>query len=153
MPNKYTEALVTVSYSSLQYSAVRSNSPIIPEFEAGKLTEVQVTFVAFDLIHSSTVQQLKAVKGEVVHLAQSHPPLQAARPWDARTGTGWQSGRLGSFLELSHGSRFSWSKPQTSSKPIQPANLGIYSMFICPIPSEAGVKDGFFGANRSPRNS
>ena len=94
-----------------------------------KLTEVQVTFVAFDLIHGSTVQELKAVKGEVVHLAQSHPSLQAARPWDARAGTGRQSGRFASFLKLSHGDRFSRSGPgpQNSSKPIKPANLGIYT--------------------------
>ena len=49
-----------------------------------RLTEVEVTFVAFDLINSSIVKQLKAVKAEVLHLAHTHPSLQSASSWDAR---------------------------------------------------------------------
>lgn len=79
----------------------------IPDFEIDKLTEVEIAFVAFDLINSSTVKQLKAIKGEVLHLAQTHPSLQLPSPWDTCAGTGRQSGRLGSFLKLSHGYRFS----------------------------------------------
>lgn len=74
------------------------------------LTEVEVTFMASDLINSSIVKQLKAVKGAVLHLAQTHPSLQLPRPWDACTGAGRQSG-LGSFLRSSHSYRFSRSNP------------------------------------------
>lgn len=86
----------------------------IPDRKVDKLTEVEVTFVAFDLIDSSTIKQLKAVTSEVLHPAQTHPSLQPASPWDARAGTGRQSGRLGSFLKLSHGYTFSWSGPAPS---------------------------------------
>lgn len=34
-----------------------------------KLTEVEVNFMAFNLIDCSTVKQLKAVEGAVLHLA------------------------------------------------------------------------------------
>lgn len=67
--------------------------------------------MAFDLINSSTVKQLKAVKGAVLHLAKTHPSLQLVSPWDTRAGAGRQSGRLGSFLNSSHGCRFSCSGP------------------------------------------
>ena len=79
--------------------------------EADKLTQVEVTFVSFDLINSSIVKQLKAIKGAVLQLAETHPPLQSASPWETRAGTGRQSGRLGSFLKSSHGYRLSWSGP------------------------------------------
>lgn len=71
----------------------------------GKLTEVEVTFMAFEIIDSSTVKQLKAVKGAVLHPAQGHAPLQSTGPWDAAAETGRQSGRFGSVLKSSHGCR------------------------------------------------
>lgn len=67
--------------------------------------------MAFDLIDSSIVELLKAVKGVVLHLAQTHPSLQSASSGDAHAGTGRQSGRLDSFLKLSHGDGFSGSSP------------------------------------------
>lgn len=67
--------------------------------------------MAFDLINSSIVKQLKAVKGAVLHLAHPRPSLQSTGSWDARAGAGRQSGRLGSFLKPSHGYRFTWSGP------------------------------------------
>lgn len=73
------------------------------------LTEVEVTFMAFEMIDRSIVKQLKAVEGAVFHLAQTHAPLQSARSWDARAGTGRQSGCLGSVLRLSHSYRLSKS--------------------------------------------
>lgn len=72
-----------------------------------KLTEVEVTLVAFDLINGSTVKQIKAVNGEFLHLAKTHPPPQPLRP--RCKGAGRQSGRLGPLLNLSHGCRFSSS--------------------------------------------
>lgn len=75
----------------------------MPDLEADRLTEVEVTFVAFHLINSSAVKELKAVKGEVLQLAQSHSSLLPAGPRYACGATGRQSGRLGSFLKSSHG--------------------------------------------------
>lgn len=72
-----------------------------------KLTEVEVTLVAFDLVNSPTVKQLKAVNGVFLHLAKSHPSPQPLRPWCK--GVGRQSGCLGSFLTPSHSCRFSSS--------------------------------------------
>lgn len=92
-----------------------------PDFEADKLTEVEVTFVAFDLIDSSIVKQLKAVKGAVLKFAKTHPSLQSATSRDARAGTGRQSCRLGSFLKSSHGDRF--SAPSAHSKLLSPSNF------------------------------
>lgn len=86
--------------------------------------------MAFDLIDSSIVEQLKAVKGAILHLAQTHPSLQSASSRETHAGTGRQSGGLGSLLKLGHGNRLSWlgpaclapsatERPQTSSKPIK----------------------------------
>lgn len=73
----------------------------MPHFKTVTLTEVEVTFVAFDLVHSSTVQQLKAVKGVVLQPARTDPSLQQVGP--TRAGAGRQSSRLSSFLKPSHG--------------------------------------------------
>lgn len=64
--------------------------------------------MAFDLIQSSTVKQLKAVDGVFLHLEKTHPPPQPFGPWSK--GAGRQSRRrLGPFLNLSQGCRFSSS--------------------------------------------
>lgn len=67
-----------------------------------QLTEVEVTFVAFDLIHGAAVEQLEAVEGAVLQPARANPPLQQLRARDAGAGAGRQGGRLGSLLEASH---------------------------------------------------
>lgn len=105
-------ALSASIYLKQIYHIKHKNSCLqIPGFEADELTEVEVTLVAFDLINSSTVKQLKAVKGVVLHLAQTHPSLQSARPWDTCAGSGRQGGRLVSSLKSSHGYRLSGSGP------------------------------------------
>lgn len=75
----------------------------MPHLKTVTLTEVEVTFVAFDLVHSSTVKQLKAVKGVALQPARADPSLQQVGPWDTHAGAGRQSSRLSSFLKPSHG--------------------------------------------------
>lgn len=75
----------------------------MPHLKIATLTEVEVTFVAFDLVHSSAVKQLKAVKGVVLQPARTDPSLQQVSPWDTHAGAGRQSSRLSSFLKPSHG--------------------------------------------------
>jgi len=75
-------------------------------FEADKLTEAEVTFMASEPIDSSAVEQLEAVERTVLHLAHAHSSLQSTGSWEAHAGTGRQRGRLGFFLKSSHGFRF-----------------------------------------------
>lgn len=85
--------------------------------------------MAFDLINSSTVKQIKAVNGVFLHLAKTHPPPQPLRP--GCKGAGRQSGHLGSLLNLSHGCRFSSSAGASSkfSSLLNRINLAHVHMF------------------------
>lgn len=76
--------------------------------------------MAFDLFDSSTVKQLKAVKGEVI---QTHASLQSASPGDTRAGTGRQSGHL-SFLKLSHCYRVRLVQHPLSECDLEPLQTG-----------------------------
>lgn len=62
--------------------------------------------MARDLVNCSSVKHLKAVKGEVLHLGQTHSSLESAGAWDARTGARRQSGRFGSIFKLGHSHSF-----------------------------------------------
>lgn len=53
-----------------------------------QLTEVEVNFVAFELIHGAAVEQLEAVEGAILQSARADPPLQQLRARDASAGTG-----------------------------------------------------------------
>lgn len=59
-------------YSHLKYNHSKFNLLLR---HGDKLTEVEVTLVALDLIDSSTVKQPKAVEAELLGLAHSHPSL------------------------------------------------------------------------------
>lgn len=86
------------------FKLLRDTDSQVPEVRSKslQLTQVEVTFVALELIHSATVQQLEAVEGAILQSARANPPLQQLRAGDAGAGAGRQGGRLGSFMKTSH---------------------------------------------------
>lgn len=62
--------------------------------------------MAFELIDSPIVEQLEAVEGAVLQLAEAHASVEPARPGDAGAGAARQRGRLGFVLKASHGDGF-----------------------------------------------